>query len=63
MGASETAPWFFTQPPQIADTGMDATFVVFVGLLLVSAAAAVFVLRKIAASKSCTRDSMTVESR
>jgi membrane protease YdiL (CAAX protease family) len=47
-GASDTAPWFFRQPPQIADTGFDATFVVFVVLLLVSGGAAVFVLRKIA---------------
>jgi len=47
-GASDTAPWFFRQPPQIADTGFDATFVVFIVLLLVSGGAAVFVLKKIA---------------
>lgn len=49
-GASDTAPWFFRQPPQIADTGFDATFVFFSVLLLVSGGAAVFVLKKIAES-------------
>lgn len=46
--ASDTAPWFFRQPPQIADTGFDATFVVFIVLLILSVTAAGFVLRKIA---------------
>lgn len=53
-GASETAPWFFRQPPQIADTGVDTTFVAFLVLLLLSGAAAAFVLRKIAAPVSGT---------
>ena len=50
-GASDTAPWFFRQPPQLADTGVDTAFVVFSTLLLLSGAAAAFVLRKIAAAR------------
>lgn len=46
-GASETAPWFFQQPEQLSETGVDLPFVVFCGLLLISGGAAVFVLRKI----------------
>jgi len=49
-GASETPPWFFEQPPQISETGIDATFVVFGLLLLLSGAAAALVLRKIASA-------------
>jgi membrane protease YdiL (CAAX protease family) len=53
-GASETAPWFFEQPPQLAETGVDAAFVVFCALLVASGVAAVIVLRKIAAAESPT---------
>ncbi len=49
-GASGTAPWFFEQPPQLADTGVDAAFVFFSVLLLLSGGAAAFVLRRIAAT-------------
>ena len=52
LGASDTAPWFFRQPPQFADTGLDTAFVVFSILLLLSGIAAVFVLRKIGAARS-----------
>jgi len=47
LGASETAPWFWQQPPQIADTGMDAAFIFFALLLPLSVAAAVWVLQRI----------------
>lgn len=50
-GASETAPWFFEQPPQIAETGLDTRFAVFTILLLASGLAAAFVLRRIAAKR------------
>jgi membrane protease YdiL (CAAX protease family) len=50
-GASVTAPWFFEQPPQLTDTGVDAPFVVFSLLLVASGAAAVFVLRRISAAR------------
>jgi membrane protease YdiL (CAAX protease family) len=51
-GSSETALWFFQQPPQLADTGINAPFVVFSILLLLSGAAAAVVLRRIAAHRS-----------
>jgi len=50
-GASDPAPWFFEQPPQLSDTGVDAAFVAFSLLLLASGAAAVWVLRRIAAGR------------
>lgn len=53
-GASETAPWFFQQPPQFADTGLDAAFVVFSFLLLLSGATAVVVLVKIPQTRGAT---------
>jgi len=54
-GVSETAPWFFQQPPLLADTGLDAEFVVFSVLLVGSGVAAGFVLKKIAAARAPLR--------
>jgi membrane protease YdiL (CAAX protease family) len=49
-GASDTAPWFFRQPPLLADTGVDAPFWIFSALLVLSGCAAALVLGKIAAA-------------
>jgi membrane protease YdiL (CAAX protease family) len=46
-GASGTAPWFFEQPPQIADTGVDAAFVVFSLLLVASVGAGGLILARL----------------
>jgi len=53
-GASDTAPWFFQQPPQISETGVDAAFVFFTALLLLSGIASAFVLRNIALARPST---------
>ena len=47
-GAAEIAPWYFEQPPQLVDTGVDAPFVVFSLLLLASVVAGIYVLRRLA---------------
>ena len=49
MSAAEVAPWFFRQPEMLSETGVDAPFVVFSLLLVLSGLAAAVVLRKLLA--------------
>ena len=51
MGAAEVAPWFFEQPQMLSETGVDAPFVVFSLLFVLSGLAAAVVLRKLLAQK------------
>jgi membrane protease YdiL (CAAX protease family) len=46
-GAAEVAPWFIRHPASFAETGVDASLVVFVLLFGASTAGLAFVLRKL----------------
>jgi len=53
-GAADAAPWFIQQPPQFSETGVDASFVVFLLLFAASTAALAFVLRMLRALRPAT---------
>jgi membrane protease YdiL (CAAX protease family) len=48
-GVADVAPWFFRQPTQFTETGVDGKFVFFSVLLVASGAAGAMVLRKLTA--------------